>query len=114
MSIDRPIGTVFNGARTDCRASSSDPMSDPEIEDFNHARAPPLLDREMAVRAAAARLNEGFGLLDPLGHPEVAALAHELAALLCAYSMVGKEVDRMGGTRWFTGGSDRSGDGPRR
>lgn len=49
-------------------------------------------DWAMAVRAAAARLGEHFGSPD---HPAVAALATDLAALLCAYGLVEEEIQRM-------------------
>lgn len=56
-------------------------------------------DWSMAVRVAAARLEEHFGTLD---HPVVATLANELAALLCAYGMIEEEHDRMRARQGFT------------
>ncbi len=49
-------------------------------------------DWKMAVRAAAARLSEHLGSRDD---PVAAALANELAALLCAYGLVDEELERM-------------------
>ncbi len=46
----------------------------------------------MAVRAAAARLSEHLGSCDD---PVAAALANDLAALLCAYGLVDEELERM-------------------
>jgi hypothetical protein len=49
-------------------------------------------DWKMAVRAAAARLSEHLGSCDD---PVAAALANDLAALLCAYGLVDEELARM-------------------
>jgi hypothetical protein len=53
------------------------------------------LDWQQAVRAAAARLNETWGLSDATGQPVMLELAQQLAALLCAYSKLPEEVERM-------------------
>lgn len=62
----------------------------------------------MAVRVAAARLEEHFGTLD---HPVVATLANDLAALLCAYGMIDDEHARMRARQAFTVFA-QSGSGP--
>lgn len=46
------------------------------------------------MRAATARVNEGWELPETRCHP---AVEEELAALLCAYGVLGDEVDRMHG-----------------
>jgi hypothetical protein len=53
------------------------------------------LDWRLAVRAAAARLNETWGLADATAQPEMMDLAQQLAALLCAYGELPEEVERM-------------------
>ena len=52
----------------------------------------PPLDWREAMRAATARLNEGWELPETRCH---SAVEEELAAFLCAYGMLGDEVDRM-------------------
>lgn len=84
MRINRPAIVVASISQ----ANHWKPSLEPFVE------APPL-NWNAAVRAAAARLNEGFGLPDPLNDPVVVALAQQLAVLLCAYGQVGGEVQRM-------------------
>jgi hypothetical protein len=56
---------------------------------MNHLRP---LDWDSAVRAAAARLDEGWELPETKCDP---MLQEELAAFLCAYDMLGEEVEHM-------------------
>ena len=50
-----------------------------------------------AVDAASARLNEEWVMPETGSHPAVEGMGQELAALLCAYGMLGEESDRMRG-----------------
>jgi hypothetical protein len=60
--------------------------------DVNHSFHSFNLDWDDAVRAAAARLDEGWELSDTKCGPQV---EEELAAFLCAYGMLGEAVERM-------------------
>jgi hypothetical protein len=71
------------------------PVPEPTDNRANYVSRPQPLDWEQAVRAAASRLNETWVLSDTAGHPVMADLAQRLAALLCAYGEMPKEVERM-------------------
>jgi hypothetical protein len=53
------------------------------------------LDWDIAVHAAAARLEESWVLPDATGRMLSSGLAGELAATLCAFGMVAAEVEHM-------------------
>ncbi len=55
----------------------------------------PSLDWGHAVEAAAARLEESWTRSGATGHTMVYGLAEELAATLCAYGMMGAEIEHM-------------------
>jgi hypothetical protein len=64
------------------------------IECANRSAESRSLDWDQAVRAAVARLGEGWPETDTTGHSAAAGLAEELGALLCAYGLLAQEVHR--------------------
>ncbi len=66
-----------------------------DIARHNHPPEPGPLDWGHAVRAAKARLKEQYVLPDTASDPLLADEIEWLAALLCAYSKLADEVDRM-------------------
>ena len=63
-----------------------------DVNSLNHSFQAPGLDWRHAVRAAAARLDRGWELAETKCDP---AVEEELAAFLCAYGVLGDEVDRL-------------------
>jgi hypothetical protein len=70
---------------------------------LNHSLQAPRLDWGRAVRAATARLDEGWELPETKCDP---AVEEELAAFLCAYGVLGDEVDRIDSGLEWSGASD--------
>jgi hypothetical protein len=60
------------------------------------------LDWAQAVRAATARLHDGWESPETDCHLAMAELEEELAAFLCAYGVIGDEVDRLHAFRTAT------------
>ena len=63
-----------------------------DMNSLNHSFQAPNLDWGQAVRAATARRDQGWELAETKCDP---AVEEELAALLCAYGVLGEEVDRL-------------------
>ena len=74
--------------------SDRSPTQIPAVDttDLDYSFGSPPLDWRQAVRAATARLNEGWELPETRCH---SAAEEELAVFLCAYNVLVKEVDRM-------------------
>jgi hypothetical protein len=69
-----------------------------DMNSLNHSLQALRLDWGQAVRATTARLDEGWELPETKCDP---AVEEELAALLCAYGVLGDEVGRMdAGLEW--------------
>jgi hypothetical protein len=69
-----------------------------DMDCLNHSLQAPRLDWGQAVRAATARLDEGWELPETKCDP---AVEEELAAFLCAYGVLGEEVERIdSGLQW--------------
>jgi hypothetical protein len=69
-----------------------------DMNGLNYSLQAPRLDWGQAVRAATARLDEGWELPETKCDP---AVEEEFAALLCAYGVLGDEVGRIDcGLEW--------------
>jgi hypothetical protein len=98
MRIDRPAVVVCNLSPVRRWMEAPVQGSEPHLKTCDHAVELRPLDWDMVVRAAAARLNDTFGVPDPMDDPLVVGLAQALAPLLCAYGRAAQEVDRMEAT----------------
>lgn len=67
----------------------------PELGRLKNSPEQPLPDWAEAVRVAAARLREKFGIDGDDSDPALTAMAQELAVFLCAYGKLAEEVDRL-------------------
>jgi len=75
-----------------------------DMNGLNHSLRAPRLDWGQAVRAATARLDEGWELPETKCDP---AVEEEFAALLCAYGVLGDEVGRIDpGLEWSRASDD--------
>jgi hypothetical protein len=91
MAIDRSIVSALKIPYTPLPMRTSADSSDRR----RNSPPPPPLDWDVALQAAAALLDETFGVTGSLGDPLMADMVQELAARLCAYNEMGTAVEHL-------------------
>jgi hypothetical protein len=94
MPVDRPIASVRKSVRTTHTPPPVLP-SQPHGDRFRNSPEPAPIDWDVALKAAAAMLDETFGAPGSLSDPLLADMVQDLAARLCAYDQIGAAVDHM-------------------